>query len=85
MRVVVLTRFNTDYARVVETFVTDFAHQTGRPLEVIEADSVQAESLAHAYDIMEYPAVLVLSDDGQVQNMWVGANLPTISELSYYA
>lgn len=85
MRVVVLTRQNTDYARTVDTFVTDFVRQTGRQLEVIDADSGEAESLAEAYDIVEYPTILAVSDDGQVQNMWAGANLPTISEVSYYA
>lgn len=85
MRVVVLTRSNTDYARSVDTFVTDFARQTGNQLEVLDADTSQAESLAQAYDIVEYPTILALSDDGRMQNMWSGVNLPTISEVSYYA
>lgn len=85
MRVVVLTRSNTDYTRTVDTFVTDFARQTGRQLEVIEADAAEAESLAQTYDIVDYPTILALSDDGQMQNMWAGTSLPTISEVSYYA
>mgnify|MGYP003383056346 CR=1 FL=1 len=85
MRVVVLTRSNTDYARAIETFVTDFARQTGKTLEVLDADTRAAESLARTYDIMEYPTIIALSDDGQMQNMWRGATLPTISEVSYYA
>lgn len=85
MRVVVLTRENTDYARTVETFVTDFKRQIGNDLEVLLADSPEAESLAQAYDIMEYPTIIALADDGQVQAMWRGAQLPTISEVSYYA
>ena len=84
MRVVVLTNSRTDYARSVESFVTDFERRRGRALEVIEAYSPEAESLARTYDIMQYPTVLALADDGQVQNMWVGTNLPTISEVSYY-
>lgn len=84
MRTIVLTRQATDYARAVETFVSDFARQTGRELEVIDADSPEADSLIQTYDVLEFPAILALTDDGQVQNMWVGANLPTISEVSYY-
>ena len=36
------------------------------------------------YDIVEYPTVVALSDSGQLQNMWRGRPLPTISEVSYY-
>ena len=85
MRVIVLTRPDTDYSRTVDTFVTDFNRQTSRQLEVIQADTSEAESLAQTYDIVEYPTIIALSDDGQMQNMWRGVNLPTISEVSYYA
>lgn len=84
MRVVVLTRQNTDYSRTVETFLNDFAKQTGKTLEVLEADSNEGESIALTYDVVEYPTILALSDDGQLQNSWSGTILPTISEVSYY-
>ena len=85
VRVLVLTREATDYARAVDTFVSDFARQTGRQLEVIDADSKQADAFIQTYDILEFPAIVALSDDGQMQNMWLGPTLPTISEVSYYA
>jgi hypothetical protein len=84
MRVVVLTRNDTDYARAIEMFVTDFARQTGKALEVLDIDSPEAESLARTYDIVQYPTIIAVSDDGQMQNMWSGTTLPTISEVSYY-
>ena len=85
MRVVVLTREHTDYARSVETFVTDVERQTGKRLEVLDADTPEAQSLATVYDIMEFPCIIALADDGQVQNIWKGTTLPTIGEVSYYA
>lgn len=84
MRVVVISQDNTDYARGVQSFMTDFERRTGKTLEYLEAYSREAESLARTYDIMQYPTILALADDGQVQNIWVGTNLPTISEVSYY-
>lgn len=84
MRVVVITRENTDYARAVETFLTDFTRRTGKTLEVMDADSREADSFIQAYGVMSFPAVVALSDDGQVLNMWTGVMLPTISEVSYY-
>lgn len=85
MRVVVLTRENTDYSRTVETFITDFYRQTGKQLEVMNVDTREGDQLARTYDIVQYPAIIALSADGQVQNMWSGTLLPTISEVSYYA
>ncbi len=85
MRVVVVTKDETDYARTVSTFLDDFARQTGRNLEVLNPESGEGELLCRAYDIVEYPTIIAISNDGQVQNMWAGASLPTISEVSYYA
>ena len=84
MRVVVVTKPETDYARGVETFIGDFTRQTGHELEVLNPDELDGEQFARAYDIVEYPTIIALSSDGQVQNMWSGAMMPTISEVSYY-
>ena len=85
MRVVVVARDNTDYARAVDTFVNDFARQTGRTLELLDPDQPDGDSFCRTYDIVEYPSVVALSNDGQMQNTWSGKMLPTISEVSYYA
>jgi len=85
MRVVVITKENTDYARAVDTFITDFARQTGRELEVLDPDSSEGSSFCRTYDIVQYPSIIALGNDGQMQNLWAGTMLPTISEVSYYA
>jgi hypothetical protein len=84
MRVVVITKDNMDYSRAVQTFLDDFARRTGKTLEVMDPVSRDGESLCRAYDIVEYPTILALGDDGQMQNMWRGTSLPTINEVSYY-
>jgi len=84
MRVAVLYRDQTDYARSVIDFLRDFKHQTGHDLEVIDPDSSDGVHFVETYGITSYPAVIALSDDGVMQNMWVGLPLPTISELSFY-
>lgn len=84
MRVVVVWRDNTDYARTVTTFLTDFARQTGRTIEELAPDTKEGESFCRAYDIVEYPTIIAVSDSGQVQQLWKGTTLPTISEVSYY-
>lgn len=84
MRVVVVYKQATDYARQVDDYIADFKRQTGHDLETLDPESPDGVSFTQAYDILEYPTIVALSDDGQMQNMWRGLPLPTISEVSYY-
>lgn len=84
MRVVVVYKQQTDYARQVEDFMFDFKRLTSHDLEVIDPESLEGISFCGAYDILEYPTLIALSDDGQIQNQWRGLPLPTLSEVSYY-
>lgn len=85
MRVVVVYKQATDYARQVDSFLFDFKRQTGRELETLDPETREGTGFCETYDIVEYPTIIALSDSGQMQNMWKGMPLPTISEVSYYA
>ncbi len=85
MRVIVVYKDQTDYARSVIDFLRDFQHQTGHDVETMNPDSAEGIDFCQTYDIMEYPTMIALSDDGQMQNTWIGLPLPTISEVSFYA
>ncbi|HJM04334.1 MAG TPA: hypothetical protein QF549_01690 [Candidatus Saccharimonadaceae bacterium] len=74
-----------DYTRTVLDYLRDFKMQTGRELEVMDPESPDGVMFCRAYDIMEFPTLVALSDDGHMQNQWRGLPLPTISEVSYYA
>lgn len=84
MRTIVIYKDETDYARDVYDYLRDFTRQTGHELETLNPDSPEGADFCRAYDIVEYPTVVALSDDGSLQNMWRGMPLPTISEVSYY-
>jgi hypothetical protein len=62
----------------------EFKRRTGHDLEVLDPDTRDGAGFCRTYDIVEYPTVIALSDDGQVQNLWRGLPLPTMSEVSYY-
>lgn len=84
MRVVVIYQEERDYTREVLDYLRDFERQTGHTLETLNPDSADGMQFTSTYDIVEYPTLLALSDDGAMQNMWRGLPLPTISEVSYY-
>ncbi len=85
MRVIVIYKSESDHAREVSDYLRDFTRQTGRTLEEIDPESREGGDFCRVYDIVEYPTIVALSDDGQLQNMWRGRPLPTISEVSFYA
>lgn len=84
MRMVVVYKSESDYARGVTDFLRDFTRQTGHTIDEIDPDTREGESFCRVYDIVQYPTLIAVDNDGVMQNMWVGM-LPTISEASYYA
>jgi hypothetical protein len=84
MRVVVVYKKESDYARQVFDFLRDFTHQTSKVIEEIDPETKEGIDFCAAYDILDYPTMLAISDDSVLQNMWRGLPLPTISEVSYY-
>jgi hypothetical protein len=86
MKVLVLYRPNSEHGRVTEEFIHDFQrrHQDER-LEALNLDTREGSSMASLYDVMQYPAILVVQDDGYVQRIWQGEVLPLMDEVAAYA
>jgi len=84
MRVVVVFKDERDYTRQVTDYLRDFKMQTGHDLETMDPDSPDGISFCRTYDLMEFPSMVAISNDGVMQNTWSGLPLPTISEVSYY-
>ena len=85
MRVVVLWRDNTDYAREVISWLEEFRRRTGKELESLSPDELEGLALAETYDIMQYPTILAMTSDGGLHETWSGTPLPMIDEVAYYA
>jgi hypothetical protein len=84
MKTVVVYEDNSEYSRDVTDYLRDFTRQTGHELETVDPMTKEGASFCRTYDIVEYPSIVALSDDGAMQNLWRGLPLPTISEVSYY-
>jgi 3-deoxy-D-manno-octulosonic acid (KDO) 8-phosphate synthase len=86
MKVLVLYRPNSEHGRLVEEFIHDFQtrHQDEH-LEVLNIDTRDGSAMASLYDVVQYPAILVLQTDGYVQKIWEGEHLPLMDEVVSYA
>ncbi len=88
MKVVVLYRPRSEFARRVEEFVHDLqtTHNVDdRHLQVIDIDTRDGSAIASLYDLMTQPAILITGDDGSYIKSWQGSQLPQLEEVASYA
>ncbi len=86
MKVLILYKPRSEYARHVETYIHDYQDQhESAKIEVVDYDSREGSATASLYDIMQTPAILALASDGQLLNAWVGPELPLMDEIAAYA
>ena len=84
MSVKIFYRQDSEYTRSVTEYLHDFEHRTRKKIEEIDPDSRQGADLCRVYDIVEYPTIIAVSEDGKLQNAWKGIPLPLIDEVSFY-
>jgi hypothetical protein len=85
MKVLVLYRPNSEHARVIEDFIERLKSSMHAPdLDVLNIDTREGSSTASLYDIMSYPAILVLQTDGALLKSWEGDMMPLIDEVVGY-
>lgn len=85
MKTYIVYKIESDHYRTVVDYLRDFERQTGKKLESIDPETRDGSGFCRTYDVVEYPTIIALDDNGVLQNVWRGTNFPTISELSYYA
>lgn len=84
MRVVCVWRRESDYGRAVEEWMMEFERRTGKEIETISPDGRDGAWFCQTYDVVEYPTLLALGDDGSVLAEWRGKMLPTFDEVNYW-
>jgi len=85
MKVMIFYRDASEHGRSVREFLRAFKRQIGRDLEEVNPDTPSGGQLCQLYDIVEYPTLVAVDDQGQLLQQWRGLPLPLISEISYYA
>ena len=85
MKVLILYQPKSEHARSVESFVRDFnLRHEGSRLELVDVDGRDGIATALLYDVMSYPTILALRDDGTVLHSLEGEMLPLMDEVAYY-
>jgi hypothetical protein len=84
MKVIILYRGQSEHERGVLDFILEYEHRTGRRLATQDLNTREGSSTASLYDIVRYPAILAISDDGRLLQVWQGEPLPLMNEVMFY-
>ncbi|MFO0887342.1 MAG: hypothetical protein U0413_03935 [Candidatus Saccharimonadales bacterium] len=84
MKLIVLYRPNSEFARGVEQYVREFHDRTGKDIELLNIDTPDGISKMKLYDVLDHPTFLALDNSGSLLQKWSGNPLPLINELSAY-
>ena len=85
MKVLVLYRPNSEHGRLVEEFIHDYKSRHDSRLEIMNIDTREGSATATLYDVVQYPAIMVLQNDGYPHKVWQGDALPRMDEVAAYA
>jgi hypothetical protein len=84
MKLCILYHPNDEHSTQTEHFAEECKRVSSEPVELISLETAEGANLASVYDIVGYPAMLVLRDDGQLNKGWQGAQFPTVEEVVGY-
>lgn len=84
MRLLILYRPNSEHGREIEDFIHSYQSEYSNPVEIQDVDSREGIATASLYDVVDYPAIIVLEPDGIVGKIWQGSDLPLMDEVASY-
>lgn len=84
MKVLIFYRPNSEQERQMENFKRDFTSRYPFEVEPISLDEARGADLMQAYGAIDSPVIIAAANDGSIQNMWQGSDLPLIDEVAGY-
>ena len=86
MRTVILYHPQAEFAGLVQDFKREFEqrHQD-RKVDLMSLDTTEGSEMAKLYDVVRYPAILVIASDGQLQKLWQDRPFPLMDQVAAYS
>ncbi len=84
MKALILYHPESEYARVVEEYVHNFSQVNSKTIDLLSLETREGAEMAKVYDIVSYPALMIIDEQGRLQKVWQGATMPLMDEVSGY-
>lgn len=79
-------RVDSEQRRDVDEFVHEFKRRYPElELTLTDVDSPRGSQEAEIYDIVQYPTVIAISNDGATLQRWDAGLMPLLNEVAYFA
>lgn len=87
MRSVILYHPNSEFTGMAEDYARDYhrKYEWQAEIELLSLDTTAGTQLAELYDVVRYPALLVIGPDGQLQKLWQDQPWPLLDEVASYS
>lgn len=85
MKIYIVYHPRSDHARVVEEFAHDFERIKNKTVELLSLETREGAAMASLYDVVTYPAIIAVRDDGQLLKDWQGDTMPLMDEVAAYS
>lgn len=84
MKIAILYRPKSEQEGKALDYARDYKQLKGKELDLVSLDSIEGDNMAKLYGITQYPAVVAIKEDGQLEQLWQGEAWPQMNELDYY-
>lgn len=84
MKLSILYHNSDENTTRIEDFSDECKKRTSNEVNLFAIETEEGAALAAVYDVVDYPAILVLRDDGQLNKGWQGSQFPAIEEVVGY-
>ena len=74
----------SEHARQVEEYVHNFSQVDSHTIGLQSLETKEGAETAKLYDIVSYPALLIVDDRAQLLKVWQGDQLPLMNEVAGY-
>ncbi len=82
---IILYHPQSEYGRIVEDYAHDFEQRgNGHDVDLLSLETPEGAAAAALYDIVRYPAILVVDDTKRLHKEWQGPELPQKDEVAGY-
>ena len=86
MKISILYHPHSDHSRLVEEYVHEFTHRNPEvSLEAVSVDTHAGATMADVYDIVAYPSMLAIRENGELAKAWQDLPLPLMNDVAYFA
>jgi hypothetical protein len=84
MKLQILYHPNSEHSTFVERYAQQMRESSNGEVELVSLETNEGSSLGLTYAIVQYPAILVIRDDGQLYKHWEGSEYPQVDEVIGY-